>query len=82
MSMYNKVITIINIDITMCYSFYLAEVIHNGTGEECKERRIGANETPVCLQGLWPQNNISKSSETETHEYRFVSRSMQNKHSV
>ncbi|KAF2369108.1 Protein kinase C-like phorbol ester/diacylglycerol-binding domain [Trinorchestia longiramus] len=55
-------------------SYYLAEVIHNANGEECKERRIAANETPACLQGLWPQNSTTQENDTEGQEYRFCLR--------
>ncbi|KAA0202003.1 hypothetical protein HAZT_HAZT009678, partial [Hyalella azteca] len=53
-------------------NYYLAEVVHNAKGEECKERRLASDETPACLQGLWPQNSISH--ENEAQEYRFCLR--------
>lgn len=40
-------------DSPACYE--LAEVIGDGTGQECKERRLGSNESPVQLMLLWPK---------------------------
>lgn len=37
--------------------YELAEVIENSTGQECKERRIGLQESPVALKLLWPKEN-------------------------
>lgn len=38
----------------------LAEVVHNATGEECKERHLGPDEFPVQLQLLWPQQDTHR----------------------
>ncbi|CAN8011626.1 unnamed protein product, partial [Ixodes pacificus] len=38
----------------------LAEVVHNASGEECKERHLGPEEFPVALQLLWPQQDTHR----------------------
>ncbi|KAL1435531.1 hypothetical protein MTO96_000195 [Rhipicephalus appendiculatus] len=38
----------------------LAEVVHNATGEECKERHLGPDEFPVQLQLQWPQQDTHR----------------------
>lgn len=38
----------------------LAEVVHNTSGEECKERHLGPDEFPVALQLLWPQQDTHR----------------------
>lgn len=38
----------------------LAEVVHNASGEECKERHLGPDEFPVALQLLWPQQDTHR----------------------
>lgn len=35
--------------------YELAEVVGDGQGRECKERRLGPHESPVAVMLLWPQ---------------------------
>lgn len=35
--------------------YELAEVVGDGMGRECKERRLGPHESPVAVMLLWPQ---------------------------
>ncbi|XP_034833459.1 unconventional myosin-IXa-like isoform X2 [Maniola hyperantus] len=37
--------------------YELAEVVGDMVSGECKERRLGANESPVAVMMLWPNNN-------------------------
>ncbi|KAK7873049.1 hypothetical protein R5R35_000338 [Gryllus longicercus] len=57
-------------------NYELAEVIGDSTGQECKERRLGPNESPVALMLLWPKvwPDINKEQEL----YRFYLREKQN----
>lgn len=48
-----------------CYE--LAEVVGDGCGQECKERRLGPAESPVQLMLLWP-----KTSDSQDEHYRSV----------
>lgn len=36
-------------------SYELAEVVGDGMGRECKERRLCPTESPVAVMLLWPQ---------------------------
>lgn len=38
-------------------NYELAEVIGDKLGQECKERRLGASESPVALMLLWPKES-------------------------
>jgi len=52
-------------DSSACYE--LAEVVGDGCGQECKERRLGAQESPVQLMMLWP-----KISDHQEEHYRYL----------
>lgn len=45
-------------DSPSCYE--LAEVVGDGRGQDCKERRLGPAESPVKLMLLWPKINDSQ----------------------
>lgn len=49
-------------------TYELAEVVGNALGQECKERSLGPNESPVQLMMLWPKYRMDESS------YRFCLR--------
>ncbi|GJQ74626.1 Myo9 [Trypoxylus dichotomus] len=49
-------------------SYELAEVIGDSSGQECKERSLGPNESPVQLMLLWPKVCVDNSC------YRFYLR--------
>lgn len=49
-------------------SYELAEVIGDSSGQECKERCLGPNESPVQLMMLWPKMRVDNSC------YRFYLR--------
>lgn len=53
-------------------NYELAEVIGNALGQECKERSLGPNESPVQLMMLWPKTRTDQSS------YRFCLREKAN----
>lgn len=56
-------------------TYELAEVIGDATGQECKERRLGPNESPVQLMMLWP-----KGSKVDPTCYRFYLREKLNEY--
>ncbi|XP_045484211.1 unconventional myosin-IXAa isoform X1 [Pieris rapae] len=40
--------------------YELAEVVGDVVSGECKERRLGSNESPVAVMMLWPNNNTGQ----------------------
>uniref|UniRef100_A0A8D8RHW2 Unconventional myosin-IXb n=1 Tax=Cacopsylla melanoneura TaxID=428564 RepID=A0A8D8RHW2_9HEMI len=50
-------------------NYELAEVVGDECGQECKERRLGAQECPVACMLLWPKDNDSTDD-----RYRFYLR--------
>lgn len=56
-------------------NYELAEVIGDAMGQECKERRLGPNESPVQLMMLWP-----KGSKADQTCYRFYLREKLNEY--
>ncbi|XP_065224768.1 unconventional myosin-IXAa-like isoform X2 [Planococcus citri] len=49
--------------------YELAEVVGDGMGRECKERRLGPHESPVAVMLLWPQI-----TDSQQEVYRFYLR--------
>ncbi|KAK9738513.1 Myosin head (motor domain) [Popillia japonica] len=47
-------------------SYELAEVIGDSSGQECKERSLGPNESPVQLMMLWPKMRVDNLGPNES----------------
>ena len=57
-------------------SYELAEVVGNAHGQECKERRLAAEEQPVALMLLWPKT-LPVNSAAGGHEAAALRRLIQ-----